>query len=161
LNCIVFGLILPYFKPSVGGASLSNATDRIHRIVGAGVGCPDPRVLVCVGGNVGDELLRRQREEPCEPRARRRRRGQPSFSQVVVSRRRESGGPIHQNLAGRLFQSVCWGISEGVKEDGVKCCSAKLLNIFQASRNEGAGNDIRRVRKNTTCFDLPIKPVWY
>jgi hypothetical protein len=55
-----------------------------HGVVGRRVGRADPAVLVRVGRDVGHKLLRRERQQPRQPRVRLRRRRQARLGQVEV-----------------------------------------------------------------------------
>lgn len=82
------------------GASAAHA--RIAR--GRGIRGPDPAVLVRVGGDVGDELLSRQRQEPGE---RQRSRVGAGARRVGRRRRREAGeGQIMSRHRVRDLESI-------------------------------------------------------
>lgn len=59
-------------------------TEAAHRVVGVGVARAHAAVLVRIGGNVGNELLRREREEAREARVGLRRGWKARARHVVV-----------------------------------------------------------------------------
>lgn len=67
-----------------GDGKPRGGAEAAHRVVGVGVARADAAVLVRVGGDVGDELLRRQREQPRQPLVRLRRRREARARHVVV-----------------------------------------------------------------------------
>jgi hypothetical protein len=67
-----------------GHGEAGRRAEGAHGVVGVGVARADAAVLVRVGRDVGDELLRRQRQQPRQPRVCLWRRRQPSLGHVVV-----------------------------------------------------------------------------
>ena len=79
-------LRLPLCRAHRCRTSSSSSPDEItHRVIGRrAVRRADTRVLVCVGSDVGDELLCRKSEEAREARVGCGGRGKPSACEVVV-----------------------------------------------------------------------------
>ena len=68
---------------SRNGESCGSA-QRTHRVVRVGGGCADAAVLVGIGSDVGDELLRCESEETCEARVGLRWWRQAGFGHIVM-----------------------------------------------------------------------------
>lgn len=90
-----------------GNGEPGGRAEVAHRIVGVGVTRANSAVLVCVGGDIGDELLRRQREEPREALVGLRRRREAGASHVVI---RDGVGDLF-SLAGGFVSIASFRVS--------------------------------------------------
>lgn len=94
-----------------GDGEAGRGAEVTHRVVGVAVTGAHAAVLVCIGGEVGDEFLRREREEAREARVRLWWRGEAGAGHVIVRHR-------IRDLGGGWVSLRVWTLSEGVGEAG-------------------------------------------
>lgn len=111
-----------------GDGEAGGGAEVAHGVVGARVGPADARVLVRVGGDVGDELLCREGEEARETRVRLRGRREPGLGHVVVC---HSVGDLRGGAVPVSFESL-----SGMEASSVKVC-VESRAPFPSDRSDG------------------------
>lgn len=83
-RALVLGFAAWWTRRLSGNRESSCRAQRAHGIVGVGIRCADTAVLVCIGCNVGDELLGGESQEARQAGVGLRRWRETSLCHVVV-----------------------------------------------------------------------------